>query len=187
MSWDPHCFSNENCHLLDIMPCSSYMSRRFGGTYRRLSPESKISWSRNQRASRWLGSLPSWRWYVPLKRRFVCRLRGDMSRKMATFLGLYLQLKRNVPLGPCKECATLPRCQVSRAAPWQETYLAQTHFRKTKTTRNHPHQTVLVTRTKVKTLHKQQTSHIYVKQYSNQSGLTEYNSGVRFPLTTQKF
>jgi hypothetical protein len=34
------------------------------------------------------------------------------------------------------------------------------------TSRNHPHQNVLVTRTKGKTLHKQQTS--YVKQYSNQ-------------------
>jgi hypothetical protein len=31
------------------------------------------------------------------------------------------------------------RFQVSRAAPWQETYLAQTHFRKMETTRNHPH------------------------------------------------
>jgi hypothetical protein len=38
--------------------------------------------------------------------------------------------------------------------------LTQTHFLKTETTRNHPHQNVLVTRTKVKTLHKQQTAHI---------------------------
>jgi hypothetical protein len=37
---------------------------------------------------------------------------------------------------------------------------ALTHFRKTETTRNHPHQNVLVTRTQVKTLHKQQTTHI---------------------------
>jgi hypothetical protein len=37
---------------------------------------------------------------------------------------------------------------------WQETYLAQTHFRKTETTRNHPHQNVLVTRMQVKTLYK---------------------------------
>jgi hypothetical protein len=34
------------------------------------------------------------------------------------------------------------------------------HFRKTETTRNHPHQDVLVTRRKVKILYKQQTSHI---------------------------
>jgi hypothetical protein len=44
--------------------------------------------------------------------------------------------------------------------PWQETHLAQTHFRKTERTRNHPHQNVLATQTKVKTLYKQQTSHI---------------------------
>jgi hypothetical protein len=45
-------------------------------------------------------------------------------------------------------------------SPRQETYLAQTRFRKRETTNNHPHQNVLVTRTKVKTLYKQQTSHI---------------------------
>jgi hypothetical protein len=54
------------------------------------------------------------------------------------------------------------------------------HFLKTETIRNLPHQNVLVTRTQVKTRYKQQTSHI--KQYTNQSGLTEYNSGVRLPL-----
>jgi hypothetical protein len=43
----------------------------------------------------------------------------------------------------------------------QETYQAQTHFHKTETTRNHPHQNVLVIRTQVKTLHKQQTSLIH--------------------------
>jgi hypothetical protein len=74
-------------------------------------------------------------------------------------------------------------CQVSWATPWQETYLAQTHFRKTETTRNHAHQNVLVTQTKVKTLYKQQTSHIY-KTILKQSGLKEYNSGVRLPLPT---
>jgi hypothetical protein len=51
------------------------------------------------------------------------------------------------------------------------------------TTRNHPDQNVLVTRMQVKTLYKQQTSHI--KQYSNQSGLMEYNSGIRLPLITE--
>jgi hypothetical protein len=41
---------------------------------------------------------------------------------------------------------------------------------KTETTRNHPHQNVLVTRTKVKnSLHA--TNFSYIKQYSNQSGL----------------
>jgi hypothetical protein len=48
----------------------------------------------------------------------------------------------------------------SWATPRQETYLAQTHFRKTETTRNHSHQNVFVIRTKVKPLYKQQTSHI---------------------------
>jgi hypothetical protein len=38
--------------------------------------------------------------------------------------------------------------------------VAQTHFRKTESTGNHPHQNVLVTRTQVKTLHKQETSFI---------------------------
>jgi hypothetical protein len=40
-----------------------------------------------------------------------------------------------------KQRATPPRrwCQVSWATPWQETYLAQTHFHKMETTRNHPH------------------------------------------------
>jgi hypothetical protein len=49
--------------------------------------------------------------------------------------------KRNMPSGPYKQCATPPRrrCQVSWATPWQETYLAETYFRNTETTRNHPH------------------------------------------------
>jgi hypothetical protein len=54
--------------------------------------------------------------------------------------------KSNMPPGPYKQCATPPRrCQVFRATPWQETYLAETHLGKTETTRNHPHQTLLVT------------------------------------------
>jgi hypothetical protein len=52
------------------------------------------------------------------------------------------------------------RCQVSRATPWHENYLTQTHFRNWEATRNHPHQNVWVTRTQVKTLYKQKTSHI---------------------------
>jgi hypothetical protein len=51
--------------------------------------------------------------------------------------------------------------------PLQETYLAQTHFCKTETTRNHPHQNVLVTRTQVKTLYKQQTPHIKNNSQTN--------------------
>jgi hypothetical protein len=68
----------------------------------------------------------------------------------------------SLPPGPYKQCATpaRKRCQVSPATPWQETYLAQIQFRKTETTRNHRHQNVLVTRTQVKTLYKQQTTHI---------------------------
>jgi cold shock CspA family protein len=58
--------------------------------------------------------------------------------------------KRSMPPCPYKQCATPPRCRVSWATPWQETYLAQTHFRKTETTRNHSHQNVLVTQTQVK-------------------------------------
>jgi hypothetical protein len=65
-----------------------------------------------------------------------------------------------------KQYATPSRCQVSRTAPRQETYLAQTHFRKMET-RNHPHQNVLVTRTQVKTLHKQQTSLIQSNTQTN--------------------
>jgi hypothetical protein len=41
------------------------------------------------------------------------------------------------------------------------------HFRKTEATRNHPHQNILVTRTRVKTLYKQQTSHILYKRILN--------------------
>jgi hypothetical protein len=38
--------------------------------------------------------------------------------------------------------------------------VAQKHFRKTETIRNHPHQSVMVAWMQVKALHKQQTSHI---------------------------
>jgi hypothetical protein len=38
--------------------------------------------------------------------------------------------------------------------------MPQIHIRKMETTRNHPHQNVLITRTQVKTRHKQQTSRI---------------------------
>jgi hypothetical protein len=48
-----------------------------------------------------------------------------------------------------------------------ETHLAQTHFRKKETTRNHPPPKVLVTRTQVKSLYKQQTSLIQSKTQTN--------------------
>jgi hypothetical protein len=88
--------------------------------------------------------------------------------------------KINVPPASCKQCATPQkrRGQVSRTTPSDETCLAQTHFRKTETTRNHPHQNVLVTRMQVKTLYKQQ-NFSYINQYSNQPGPAEYNSGLR--------
>jgi hypothetical protein len=57
--------------------------------------------------------------------------------------------------------------QVSRTTPWQETHLAQANFRKTETTRTHPHQNVLVTREQVKTLYKQQTSLIQSNTQAN--------------------
>jgi hypothetical protein len=62
------------------------------------------------------------------------------------------------PPRPYKQCAAPPRrrCQVSWATPWLETYLAKTRFRKTETTRNHPHQSD----ESQNALHKQQTSHI---------------------------
>jgi hypothetical protein len=47
------------------------------------------------------------------------------------------------------------------------THLAQTHFRKMESTRNHPHQNVAVTRTQVKTLHKQRTSFIQSNTETN--------------------
>jgi hypothetical protein len=92
--------------------------------------------------------------------------------------------RRDVLPGPYKQGATPPkrRCQVSWATPWQETYLAQTHFRKTETTRNHRHQNVLVTRTKVKTLYKQQTSHI---KNNTQTKLDLRNITLRYGLHFQ--
>jgi hypothetical protein len=64
-----------------------------------------------------------------------------------------------------------------RATPWQETYLAQKHFRKTETTKMYLHASQNSPQT---------TNFSYIKQYSNQSGLTIYNSGIRFPLPTYK-
>jgi hypothetical protein len=51
---------------------------------------------------------------------------------------------------------------------------------------NHLRQNVVVTQTQVKTLHKQQTSHTYIKQYSNQSGLRNATLGNGFYLQHRK-
>jgi hypothetical protein len=59
------------------------------------------------------------------------------------------------------------RCQVSRVAPPQETYLAQTHLHKTEATGNDAHQNVLATWTEVKTLQEQQNSHILRNTQTN--------------------
>jgi hypothetical protein len=70
-------------------------------------------------------------------------------------------VKRNVPAGPYKQCAIPPRrrCQILDCTLTRDLPGANT-FSKTETTRNHPHQNVLVTWMQVKTLHKQQTSHM---------------------------
>jgi hypothetical protein len=49
----------------------------------------------------------------------------------------------------------------------QETYLAKTHIHKTEATGNDLHQNALATWTEVKTLHKQQNSHIQSDIQSN--------------------
>jgi hypothetical protein len=69
--------------------------------------------------------------------------------------------KRNVPTGPYKQCANSPK-KMSSILGYTLTgdyWLAQRYFRKIEA-RIHPDQNVLVTRTQVKTLYKQQTSHI---------------------------
>jgi hypothetical protein len=55
-----------------------------------------------------------------------------------------------------KEDVKYLRLHLDRRLTWHKHI-----FAKRKKTRNHPNQNVLVTPTKVKTLHKQQTSHIY--------------------------
>jgi hypothetical protein len=59
------------------------------------------------------------------------------------------------------------RGQVSRDASRQKTHLAQTHLHQTETTRYFPHQNVLVTRTQIKTLYKQQTPHLQTYTQTN--------------------
>jgi hypothetical protein len=68
--------------------------------------------------------------------------------------------------------------QVSWATPRQKAYLAQTHFRKTETTRYHRDKNVLVIRTKVK---KQQTSRILNNTLTNLDlRNTSFGYGVHF-------
>jgi hypothetical protein len=70
-------------------------------------------------------------------------------------------MKRNLPTSPYKQrTPSSARCQVSRFAPQQETYLAQTHIHKTEESGNDAQQNALATWTDVKTLHKQQNYHI---------------------------
>jgi hypothetical protein len=63
----------------------------------------------------------------------------DILHPSHHLLNVLLQIANKLGLSK-KKCATPPRrrYQVFRATPWQETYLAQTHFRKTETTRNRP-------------------------------------------------
>jgi hypothetical protein len=84
--------------------------------------------------------------------------------------------KRNLPLGPCKQCAT-PQEEDAK-------YLGLHPDRKLAW---HKHifekrEQLEIALTKMYWL--QVTNFSYIKQYSNQSGLAEYNSGVRLPLPT---
>jgi hypothetical protein len=65
--------------------------------------------------------------------------------------------KRDLPTSPHKQhTPSSTRCQVSRVALRQETYLAQTHIHKTEATGNDAHQNALATWTEVKPFHSQQ-------------------------------
>jgi hypothetical protein len=93
-----------------------------------------------------------------------------VSERMQVYPRHIHNMKINMPPpGSNKQCAALlkRRRKVFWTTPWQETHLAQTHFRKTETTRNQPHQNVLVTRTQVKTLYKEQTSLIQSNTETN--------------------
>jgi hypothetical protein len=90
-------------------------------------------------------------------------------------------LKRNVPPGRYKQCATPPK-KMSSFSGYTLTGDLQTHFRKTETTRNHPHQNVMVTRTQIKTLNKQQTSHIL----NTQTNLDLRNTTLRYGFHFQR-
>jgi hypothetical protein len=86
--------------------------------------------------------------------------------------------KRNLPSSLYKQCThSLTKCQVSRVAPRQETHLAQTHIHKTEASGNDAHQNALAAWTEIKTLHKQQNSHIWS---NTQTSLDEWNTTVGY-------
>jgi hypothetical protein len=91
----------------------------------------------------------------------------------------------HVPANSHEQCtpSSTGRCQVSRVAHRQETYLAQTHTRETEATGNDAHQNALATWPEVKTLHKQQ-KFSYTKQYSNNAEPMEYKCGLGLPIPT---
>jgi succinylglutamate desuccinylase len=61
----------------DIAPCSRYMNRRFGGTYH-LHLQGRKSAEKETSEGRWLGRITP-------KHRFIYRLHGAISQKMANF------------------------------------------------------------------------------------------------------
>jgi hypothetical protein len=80
-----------------ISACSPYIKRRFGGTlYLYLQGRNldyKPAWNRRLGSCCKLDFCAAdfqpwrWRWYVPLKRRFIYRLRGAIAQKRATLIG----------------------------------------------------------------------------------------------------
>jgi hypothetical protein len=87
-------------------------------------------------------------------------------------------MKRNMPSGPYKESATPQEKDVKYLGLHLERRLTWHKHIFTKRMQLE----ITLTRTQVKTL--QATNFSYIKQYSNQSGLMKYNSGVRLPLPT---
>jgi hypothetical protein len=88
--------------------------------------------------------------------------------------------KKRAP-GLYKQCATPPRrrgCQVSPSTPWQETYLAQTYFCKTETTRITLTKLIGYSDTSQNSL--QATNFSYVKQYSNLCRLRNITLGYAY-------
>jgi hypothetical protein len=65
-----------------------------------------------------------------------------------------------VPSRPYEQCATSLQgpCQIPRATPRKETYLATLHLHQTETSRSYSHQYVLAAWTKITALLKQQTT-----------------------------
>jgi hypothetical protein len=83
--------------IWDIAPCSSYMNWRFGWLYHLhlqdlKSTKQEISVRAAKPAAVTLVSCSAdfrpwrWNWYVPPKRRFIYRIHGAISQKMAVFI-----------------------------------------------------------------------------------------------------